>query len=164
MNVPDVQQFVPVLESIPSVTGKPGRSRLIPKTLFPCRAYNSEPVRCMLWCLGIELFLAKRGTAHGRPRKLFGKDSVGSSPGCTSNVAYEYVTGDQPISTLDSCRSQRVLYISMFAWVQLGALRTHWRWICTKSAANIWRANVIPPNVDIATNIKVNDVPRIGVT
>ena len=64
-NVPDVKQLLPLVVAIPEVRGKPGHPKSRPQALYADRAYDSEPARQILRWLGIQPFLAKRGTAHG---------------------------------------------------------------------------------------------------
>ena len=64
-NTPDIMQLLPIIANLPAVRGKPGHPRSRPETLYGDRAYDSEPARCILRWLGIEPFLAKRGTEHG---------------------------------------------------------------------------------------------------
>jgi transposase len=61
----DVMHLLSLVVHIPSVRGKPGRPRSRPDELYADRAYDSEPARGILRWLGIEPFLAKRGTEHG---------------------------------------------------------------------------------------------------
>ena len=64
-NKADISQLLPLLVGLPAVRGKPGHPRSRPDALYADRAYDSEPARCLLRWLGIEPFLAKRGTEHG---------------------------------------------------------------------------------------------------
>lgn len=64
-NQPDINQLLPLVANLPAVRGKPGHPRSRPDELYGDRAYDSEPVRGILRWLGIEPFLAKRGTEHG---------------------------------------------------------------------------------------------------
>jgi transposase len=61
----DVTQLLPLLVNIPQVRGKPGRPRSLPDSVYADRAYDSQAARDILAWLGIEPFLAKRGTEHG---------------------------------------------------------------------------------------------------
>ena len=61
----DIMHLLPLVVNIPPVRGKPGRPRSRPDELYADRAYDSEPARGILRWLGIEPFLAKRGTEHG---------------------------------------------------------------------------------------------------
>ena len=64
-NRPDIKQLLSLVVHVPPVRGKPGRPRSRPDELYADRAYDSEPARGILRWLGIEPFLAKRGTEHG---------------------------------------------------------------------------------------------------
>lgn len=64
-NRADIQHLLSLVVNIPEVRGKPGRPRSRPDELYADRAYDSEPARDILRWLGIEPFLAKRGTEHG---------------------------------------------------------------------------------------------------
>lgn len=64
-NRPDITQLLSLVVHVPPVRGKPGRPRSRPDELYADRAYDSEPARGILRWLGIEPFLAKRGTEHG---------------------------------------------------------------------------------------------------
>ena len=64
-NKHDVKQLLPLIASIPEVRGKPGHPRSRPEKLYADRAYDSGAARAVLRWLGIQPFLAKRGTAHG---------------------------------------------------------------------------------------------------
>lgn len=64
-NKPDINQLLPLIANLPAIRGKPGQPRSRPDELYGDRAYDSEPVRGILRWLGIEPFLAKRGTEHG---------------------------------------------------------------------------------------------------
>ena len=61
----DVKQLPQLIENLPAVRGKPGHPRQKPDELYGDRAYDSEPERRALKKLGIEPYLAKRGTEHG---------------------------------------------------------------------------------------------------
>jgi transposase len=64
-NTNDIMKLLPMVVNIPAVRGKPGRPRSRPDAAFGDRAYDSEPARGILRWLGIDPFLAKRGTEHG---------------------------------------------------------------------------------------------------
>lgn len=64
-NKPDITQLVPLIVNLPAVRGRPGHPRSRPESLYADRAYDCEPARAILRWLGIEPFLAKRGTEHG---------------------------------------------------------------------------------------------------
>jgi transposase len=64
-NTHDVMKLIPLVANLPEVRGKPGHPRSRPDRLYADRAYDSEPARGILRWLGIEPFLAKRGTKHG---------------------------------------------------------------------------------------------------
>jgi transposase len=64
-NEADITHLIPLVANLPAVRGKPGHPRSRPKKLYADRAYDCEPARAILRWLGIEPFLAKRGTEHG---------------------------------------------------------------------------------------------------
>lgn len=64
-NKADITQLLPLVANLPAVRGKPGHPRSRPEKLYADRAYDCEPARAILRWLGIEPFLAKRGTEHG---------------------------------------------------------------------------------------------------
>jgi transposase len=64
-NVNDIEELLPLVDSIPPVRGKPGRPRHIPDRVQGDRGYDSEPHRKQLRDRGIEPVLAKRNTEHG---------------------------------------------------------------------------------------------------
>lgn len=61
----DTTQILPLVDAVPFVAGKPGHPRRRPDSLYADRGYDSEPHRETLRDLGIEPFIAKRGTPHG---------------------------------------------------------------------------------------------------
>lgn len=64
-NASDYQQIIPLVLDFPKVGGKPGRPKEMPDELYADRGYDSEAVRWLLSWMGIEPFIAKRGTPHG---------------------------------------------------------------------------------------------------
>lgn len=64
-NVPDIMQLLALIVAVPPVAGKPGHPRSRPDSLYADRGYDAEPARQILRWLGIEPFLAERGTEHG---------------------------------------------------------------------------------------------------
>jgi len=64
-NVPDLQQLLPLVVNVPAVRGKVGHPKSRPRRLYADRAYDSQPARDILRWLGIEPWLARRGTEHG---------------------------------------------------------------------------------------------------
>lgn len=61
----DVTQLMPLIEAIPSVSGKIGRPRNRPEKVQGDRAYDSQPARNELHKRGIQPVLARRNTEHG---------------------------------------------------------------------------------------------------
>ena len=61
----DVTQLLPLVDSIPPVYGKRGRSRYRPDVVQGDRGYDSEPHRQALRARGIVPLLARRRTPHG---------------------------------------------------------------------------------------------------
>jgi transposase len=64
-NESDHRQIIPLVLDFPKVTGKPGRPKELPDTLYADRGFDSEATRWLLAWLGIEPHIAKRRTAHG---------------------------------------------------------------------------------------------------
>ena len=65
-NVSDQTQLIPiVVMDFPQVGGKPGRPKQHPDADYADRGYDNDSTRAILSWLGIEPFIAKRGTAHG---------------------------------------------------------------------------------------------------
>jgi len=64
-NRPGIMQLLPLVANLPAVRGKPGHPRSRPDKLYGDRAYDCEPARSILRWLGIQPFLARRGTTHG---------------------------------------------------------------------------------------------------
>ena len=63
-NVHDVTQLIPLVDAIPPVTGKPGRPRRRPHSLWADKAYDSRAHRLALSQRGIEPVIPKRGTGR----------------------------------------------------------------------------------------------------
>lgn len=70
-NVNDIEELLPLVDSIPPVRGKPGRPRQKPDRVQGDRGYDSEPHRKQLRARGIEPVLAKRNTEHGSGMGVF---------------------------------------------------------------------------------------------
>jgi hypothetical protein len=64
-NTNDVTQLLPLVEAIPPVRGRRGRPRRRPDALYADRAYDSAKHRDELQDMGIEPWIAQRGTDHG---------------------------------------------------------------------------------------------------
>jgi transposase len=64
-NTPDITKLFAMVVDIPPVRGRRGRPRSRPEKLYADRGYDSEPARELLRWLGVEPFLAKRGTPNG---------------------------------------------------------------------------------------------------
>jgi transposase len=64
-NVPDINECLPLVDSVPPVRGKVGRPRKRPDEIYGDRAYDSQPHREELRNRGITPKLARRGTEHG---------------------------------------------------------------------------------------------------
>jgi transposase len=60
-----VTQLLPLVETIPPISGQPGHPRRRPDRVQGDRAYHSKPHRDALVQLGIEPVLARRGAPHG---------------------------------------------------------------------------------------------------
>ena len=67
----DVTQLDHLVETLPTVPGKPGAPKWFPKRLYADRAYDSEPHRKRLRDRRIEPCLAKRNTPHGSGLGVF---------------------------------------------------------------------------------------------
>ena len=63
-NASDQKQLESIMQEFPRVKGKPGRPKEHPDAAFADRGYDSESNRLFLRWLGIEPFIAKRGTEH----------------------------------------------------------------------------------------------------
>ncbi|MFF5114153.1 IS5 family transposase [Streptosporangium sp. NPDC000509] len=61
----DILQLMPLIEAIPPVRGKVGKSRRRPKALYADRAYDHDRYRRQLREKRIEPIIARRGTPHG---------------------------------------------------------------------------------------------------
>jgi transposase len=70
-NVPDVNELLPLVDSIGPVGGKPGRPRQRPGALYADRAFDSEPHREQLRRRGIKPKLARRYAPHGSGLGVF---------------------------------------------------------------------------------------------
>jgi transposase len=64
-NVHDLKELIPVVDAVPSVSGKVGHPRKRPEVLYGDRAYHSDPHRQELRRRGIIPRLARRNTEHG---------------------------------------------------------------------------------------------------
>jgi IS5 family transposase len=62
----DVTQWVPLVERVPPVRGKVGRSRRRPDIVTADRGYDHDKYRRELWQRGIKPEIARRQTKHGR--------------------------------------------------------------------------------------------------
>ena len=63
-NAADITQLIPLVDAIPPVTGKPGRPRRRPQSLWADKAYDSMAHRLALWERGIDPVIPKRGTGR----------------------------------------------------------------------------------------------------
>ena len=70
-NQHEVTQFLPLIDGIPPVAGKPGRPRQRPDEIYAGRAYDSQPYRDELHNRNIEAKLARRNTPHGSGLGVF---------------------------------------------------------------------------------------------
>jgi len=64
-NAADVTQLLPLVDSIPDLSGEQGDKPTLPEELYADRGYDSEPHREQLRERGIEPKVPKRRTAHG---------------------------------------------------------------------------------------------------
>jgi transposase len=64
-NVPDVKELLVLVDGVGPVSGKVGRPRRRPASVYGDRAYDSEPHREALRARGVEPKLARRNTGHG---------------------------------------------------------------------------------------------------
>ena len=67
----DVTQLLPLVESIPSIRGKPGAPLRKPKRVMGDRAYDSREHRTTLSCRAIATDIARRNTPHGSGLGVF---------------------------------------------------------------------------------------------
>jgi transposase len=67
----DATQLLPLVDSTPSVAGKPGHPKKRPASLYADRAYDSTQHRDELRHRGIDPHLAKRNTPHGSGLGLY---------------------------------------------------------------------------------------------
>jgi transposase len=58
-------QIIPLVLDFPKITGKPGRPKQHPGSVFADRGFDSDHTRRLLAWLGIEPVIARRRTAHG---------------------------------------------------------------------------------------------------
>ncbi|WP_285491685.1 IS5 family transposase [Amycolatopsis taiwanensis] len=61
----DVTQLMPLIEAVPPVSGRRGRPRRRPDTVFADRAYDHDKYRKQVQAVGITPIIARRGAAHG---------------------------------------------------------------------------------------------------
>jgi transposase len=61
----DVTQLMPLIEAVPPVSGRRGRPRRRPDTVFADRAYDHDKYRRQVQAVGITPVIARRGTEHG---------------------------------------------------------------------------------------------------
>jgi transposase len=64
-NIHDVKELIPVVDAIPSVSGKVGHPQKRPEVLYADRAYDSEPHRQEMRKRRIIPRFARRNTEHG---------------------------------------------------------------------------------------------------
>ncbi|WP_346766462.1 transposase [Streptomyces sp. A1547] len=60
-----VTQLLPLLDGVPAVRGRRGRSRRKPRRLYADRGYDFHRYHRLLWKRGIKPVIARRGGAHG---------------------------------------------------------------------------------------------------
>lgn len=65
----DVTQLLPLLDTVPAVAGRVGRTRRRPDALLADRGYDHDKYRRLLWKRGIRPVIAERGQAHGSGRR-----------------------------------------------------------------------------------------------
>jgi transposase len=61
----DVTQLIPLLQAVPPVRGKRGRSRRRPGVVLADRGYDHDKYRRLVRDLGIRPVIAHRNTQHG---------------------------------------------------------------------------------------------------
>ncbi|MFH8425957.1 IS5 family transposase [Streptomyces sp. NPDC018038] len=61
----DVTQLIPLLQAVPPVRGKRGRPRRRPDMVLGDRGYDHDKYRRLVWDLGVQPLIARRGTEHG---------------------------------------------------------------------------------------------------
>lgn len=84
-NTHDVTQLIPLVDAVPPVSGKRGRPRRRPRTLWADKAYDSMAHRVALWERGIEPVIPKRGTGAPRDWDPFAGSSSAPSVGCINS-------------------------------------------------------------------------------
>lgn len=70
-NVPDVNELLPLVDSIPEVEGQPGQPDIDPESMYADRAYDSEKHREELRDRDIDPKIAERNTDHGSGLGVF---------------------------------------------------------------------------------------------
>jgi transposase len=70
-NAADVTQLLPLVDSIPDLSGEQGDKPTRPEKMYADRAYDSEPHRAELRERGIEPKIPKRRTEHGSGLRIF---------------------------------------------------------------------------------------------
>jgi transposase len=66
-----VTQLIPLVDAIPPIAGKPGRSLRKPQQVMGDRAYDDDARRMTLSCRGIVTAIARRGQPHGSGLGIF---------------------------------------------------------------------------------------------
>jgi transposase len=70
-NVPDIKELAPLFNSLPAIGGKVRHPLTKPDAMMGDRGYDSEPHRQGLRDLGVEPYLAERGTENGSGLGIF---------------------------------------------------------------------------------------------
>jgi transposase len=109
----DVNELIPLVESVPYVFGKPGPPRKRPDALYADRGYDSEPHRNALREKGIKPVIARRREKHGSGLGI-----------------YRWVV-ERTISWLHQFRRLRVRYERLSeiheAFLKIGCILICWR-------------------------------------
>ncbi|GGS40644.1 transposase [Streptomyces griseoviridis] len=61
----DVTRLIALVQAVPPVRGKCGRPRRRPGAVLGDRGYDHDKDRRLVWYLGVEPLIARRGTGHG---------------------------------------------------------------------------------------------------
>ena len=70
-NVPDIKELAPLFNALPAVGGKVGHPVTRPESMMADRGYDSGPHRQGLREMGVEPYLAERGTENGSGLGIF---------------------------------------------------------------------------------------------
>jgi hypothetical protein len=95
----DIIQLLPLVDGIPPLRGRPGRSRRKPALVQGDRGYDSQPYRDVLHRRGIKTQLAKRRTPHGSGSAARAGSSNAHWRGCIDFAVSTCATNAVPVFT-----------------------------------------------------------------